>query len=94
MNMLLTAGLVAISTFVVAQTGVEVDRKTAIALPSVTERQARDIAWGAGLVHVDEIMRLDDRWEVAGRNRAGDELALDIDLRDGRVLGRSEDWSR
>jgi hypothetical protein len=53
---------------------------------TISERQARDIAWSAGLVHVEEIVRLDDRWEVAGRTAEDDEMNLDIDIRNGRIL--------
>ena len=53
---------------------------------TISERQARDIAWSAGLVHVEEIVRLDDRWEVAGRTVEDDEMSLDIDIRNGRIL--------
>ena len=53
---------------------------------AISERQARDIAWSAGLVHVEEIIRLDDRWEVAGRTAEDDEMNLDIDIRNGRIL--------
>ncbi|WP_377838840.1 hypothetical protein [Bosea sp. UC22_33] len=53
---------------------------------TISERQARDIAWSAGLVHVEEIVRLDDRWEVAGRTAEDDEMSLDIDIRNGRIL--------
>nr|WP_047580217.1 PepSY domain-containing protein [Methylobacterium sp. ZNC0032] len=53
---------------------------------TISERQARDIAWSAGLVHVEEIVRLDDRWEIAGRTAEDDEISLDIDIRNGRIL--------
>ena len=53
---------------------------------TISERQARDIAWSAGLVHVEEIVRSDDRWEVAGRTAEDDEMSLDIDIRNGRIL--------
>ena len=53
---------------------------------TISERQARDIAWSAGLVHVEEIVRLDDRWEVAGRTAEDDEMSLDIDIKNGRIL--------
>ena len=53
---------------------------------TISERQARDIAWSAGLVHVEEIIRSDDRWEVAGRTAEDDEMSLDIDIRNGRIL--------
>lgn len=90
MNTLLTAGLLAASSIAIAQTSFETGRNDPIAIPNVTERLARDIAWSAGVVHVDEIVLLDDRWEVAGRNRSGDELALDIDARDGSLLGQPQ----
>ena len=53
---------------------------------TISEQQARDIAWSAGLVHVEEIVRADDRWEVAGRTAEDDEMSLDIDIRNGRIL--------
>jgi len=53
---------------------------------TISERQARDIAWSAGLVHVEEIIRSGDRWEVAGRTAEDDEMSLDIDIRNGRIL--------
>jgi len=53
---------------------------------TISERQARDIAWSAGLVHVEEIIRAGDRWEVAGRTAEDDEMSLDIDIRNGRIL--------
>lgn len=53
---------------------------------AISERQARDIAWSAGLVHVEEIVRYDDRWEVAGRTAEDDEMSLEIDIRNGRIL--------
>ena len=53
---------------------------------TISERQARDIAWSAGLVHVEEIVRYDDRWEVAGRTAEDDEMSLEIDIRNGRIL--------
>ncbi|KRE04532.1 hypothetical protein ASE61_06230 [Bosea sp. Root670] len=53
---------------------------------TISERQARDIAWSAGLVHVEEIVRSGDRWEVAGRTAEDDEMSLDIDIRNGRIL--------
>ncbi|MCA0420128.1 MAG: hypothetical protein LCH80_15640 [Proteobacteria bacterium] len=53
---------------------------------TISERQARDVAWSAGLVHVEEIVRYDDRWEVAGRTAEDDEMSLEIDIRNGRIL--------
>lgn len=54
--------------------------------PTISESQAREIAWSAGLVHIEEITRTNDRWELAGRTADDDELILDIDIRDGRIL--------
>lgn len=54
--------------------------------PAISESRAREIAWSAGLVHVEEITRSGDRWELAGRTADGDEIILDIDVRDGRIL--------
>lgn len=53
---------------------------------TVSESEARNIAWNAGLVHVEEITRGDDRWEIAGRDANDDEMILDIDIRNGRIL--------
>lgn len=53
---------------------------------TISESQARSIAWSAGLVHVEEILRYGDRWEIAGRSADDDEMMLDIDIRDGRIL--------
>lgn len=52
----------------------------------ISESKARRIAWSAGLVHVEEIVRAGDRWEVAGRSVDDDEMTLDIDIRNGRIL--------
>lgn len=52
----------------------------------VSEQRARDIAWRAGLVHVEEITRSGDRWEVAGRTVDDEEMILDIDIMNGRIL--------
>ncbi|WP_157732986.1 PepSY domain-containing protein [Bosea sp. AS-1] len=53
---------------------------------TISESRAREIAWSAGLVHVEEITRAGDRWELAGRTVDDDEIILDIDARDGRIL--------
>lgn len=52
----------------------------------ISESEARNIAWSAGLVHVEEITRADDRWEISGRSVDDDEMILDIDIRNGRIL--------
>lgn len=54
--------------------------------PTISESRAREIAWSAGLVHVEEITRAGDRWELAGRTVDDDEIILDIDVEDGRIL--------
>ncbi|MDX3806363.1 hypothetical protein ACXIUS_16060 [Bosea thiooxidans] len=54
--------------------------------PTISESRARAIAWSAGLVHVEEIIRAGDRWELAGRTVDDDEIILDIDVEDGRIL--------
>lgn len=53
---------------------------------TISESQARAIAWRAGLIHVEEITRTSDRWEIAGRSADDDEMILDIDIRNGRIL--------
>ena len=53
---------------------------------TISEQQAREIAWRAGLVHVEAVNRSGDRWEIAGRTADDDEMVLDIDIRSGRIL--------
>ncbi len=53
---------------------------------TISEKQARDIAWSAGLVHIEQIIRAGDRWEIAGRTAEDDEISLDIDIKNGRIL--------
>jgi hypothetical protein len=52
----------------------------------VTEDAARRIAWRFGFDHIEEIVLAGDRWEIAGRDRAGHEKLLDIHAYDGRIL--------
>ncbi|KRE00309.1 hypothetical protein ASE63_09565 [Bosea sp. Root381] len=52
----------------------------------LSEDDARHIAWRSGLDHIEEIMLSGERWEVAGRDRTGQEITLDIDAKDGRLL--------
>jgi len=54
--------------------------------PLVSEASARRIAWRSGLDHIEEVVLLDEHWEVAGRDRTGNEKTLAIDADDGRVL--------
>ncbi|MGO4285659.1 hypothetical protein [Bosea sp. UNC402CLCol] len=62
------------------------DNDRTIPESTISESRAREIAWSAGLVHVEEITRTSDRWELAGRTVDDDEMILDIDVRDGRIL--------
>ena len=52
----------------------------------VSEDAARRIAWRSGMDHVEEILLVDERWEVAGRDRNGIELTVDIHAQNGRIL--------
>ncbi|WP_293801218.1 hypothetical protein [uncultured Bosea sp.] len=56
------------------------------AYATISEQRARDIAWSAGLVHIEVIIRAGDRWEIAGRTAEDDEMSLDIDIKNGRIL--------
>ncbi len=52
---------------------------------TITQADARRIAWRYGIVRIEEIGLSDDRWQVAGRDSQGDELVIDIDARNGSV---------
>ena len=52
----------------------------------VSEDAARRIAWRSGIDHVEDLLLVDERWEVAGRDRNGNEVAVDIHAHDGRIL--------
>ncbi len=52
----------------------------------VSEEAARRIAWRSGVDHIEDLVLVDERWEVAGRDRSGNELAVDIHAHDGRIL--------
>ncbi|HEY5794992.1 MAG TPA: hypothetical protein VIU82_08240 [Bosea sp. (in: a-proteobacteria)] len=54
--------------------------------PRVSEASARRIAWRSGLDHIEEIALLGEHWEVAGRDREGNEMTLAIHAHDGSVL--------
>ena len=54
--------------------------------PTVSEASARRIAWRSGVDHIEEIILSGERWEVSGRDRIGNEKALDIHAYDGSVL--------
>jgi len=61
-------------------------RKTAAPQPTISESQARSIAFRHGLVHIEEIALAESRWEIAGRDPDGAERALDLSAHDGAVL--------
>lgn len=61
------------------------ETKTAT-IGKISEAQARIIAFGHGLVHIEEISLLDGRWELAGRDLSGDELLIDLNAGDGSRL--------
>lgn len=52
----------------------------------LSEDDARYIAWSSGIDHIEEIVLSGNRWEIAGRDRMGQEIRLDIDAADGRLL--------
>lgn len=54
--------------------------------PRVSEQAARRIAWRSGVDHIEEIVLSGERWEIAGRDRTGQEKVLDIHADDGSVL--------
>ncbi|MCZ8042218.1 MAG: hypothetical protein O9330_07055 [Beijerinckiaceae bacterium] len=55
----------------------------------ISEAAARRIAWGSGIDHIEDIVLADGRWQVAGRDRSGTEITVDIHARDGRVLDQT-----
>ncbi|WP_332683537.1 PepSY domain-containing protein [Bosea sp. (in: a-proteobacteria)] len=59
---------------------------TLAAMGKISEARARAIAFDHGLVHVEEISLFEGRWELAGRDRSGDELVIDLNARDGSLL--------
>lgn len=53
---------------------------------TIDEKAARHIAWTHGILHLEEIMLVGHRWEVAGRDREGFEMTLDIGACSGKIL--------
>lgn len=51
---------------------------------SITE--ARQIAVDNGMVWIEDIERHGGRWELGGVDNNGAEIAIDVSVRDGRVL--------
>ncbi|WAJ26732.1 PepSY domain-containing protein [Antarcticirhabdus aurantiaca] len=52
----------------------------------ISERQALRIARGEGVDEVDSVTRTRQAYRVAGVDRRGDDIRVDIDLRSGEVL--------
>lgn len=55
----------------------------------ISEASARRIAWGSGIDHIEDVLLADGRWQVAGRDRNGNEITVDIHVHDGRVLDQT-----
>ena len=60
-------------------------------LPVVSLEQATKIARDSGLVVIREIELDDGKWEVEGRDRAGEERELHIDATSGKVVRNERD---
>jgi uncharacterized membrane protein YkoI len=59
--------------------------------PAVSLEQATKIAREAGLVMIREIELDDGKWEVEGRNQAGERRELHIDASSGKMLRNERD---
>ena len=62
------------------------DRGSDRASEEVSERQAIRIAKGEGLRNVDSVTKSRRSYRVAGVDRRGDDIRVDIDRRSGEVL--------
>lgn len=60
-----------------------------ISRDKISEDSARRIAWGSGIDHVEDVLLADGRWQVAGRDRSGNEITVDIHVHDGRILDQT-----
>lgn len=78
-------GTVSAGASVPAKPTLHIQQKAA-GTPLVSEAAARRIAWRSGVDHIEEIVLSGERWEIAGRDRSGNEKALDIHAFDGRIL--------
>jgi uncharacterized membrane protein YkoI len=58
---------------------------------AISIEQATKIAREAGLVVIREIELDDGRWEIEGRNQAGERRELKIDATSGKVLRNERD---
>ncbi len=52
----------------------------------ISERQALRIARGEGVDEVDSVTKTRQAYRIAGIDRRGDDIRVDIDLRSGEVL--------
>lgn len=52
----------------------------------ITAEQALEVARKHGLVHLKEIERDDDKWEVEGLDAEGREIEVEVNLRTGEVV--------
>ncbi len=59
--------------------------------PAVSLEQATKTARDAGLVMIREIELDDGKWEVEGRNQAGERRELHIDASSGKMLRNERD---
>ncbi|HEV2554781.1 MAG TPA: hypothetical protein VGV17_13560 [Bosea sp. (in: a-proteobacteria)] len=55
----------------------------------MSEASARRIAWGSGIDHIEDVVLADGRWQIAGRDRSGVEITVDIHVGDGRLLDQT-----
>lgn len=59
--------------------------------PAVSMEKARQIAGSAGITVIEKIEMDDGKWEIDGRNSAGQEMDLEIDATTGRVVSMDMD---
>lgn len=61
-------------------------------IPAISMEEARLIAADAGVVTIESIEMDDDgRWEIDGRDSAGQEMDIDIDATTGRIVNLDVD---
>jgi uncharacterized membrane protein YkoI len=59
--------------------------------PAISIEQATKIARDRGLVMIRDIELDDGKWEIEGRNRAGEERELHVDATSGKVTRDERD---
>lgn len=59
--------------------------------PAISQAQATKIAQDNGLVSIREIELDDGKWEVEGRDQAGQEREIHIDATSGQVVRNKRD---